>query len=52
MAALGFIAAWAFSRLGGRAWASLCSGFCCCRTWALGAWASVIAVLGLKSTVS
>ena len=31
------------------AWAFCCSGFCCCRAWALGAWASVVVAHGLSS---
>ena len=31
------------------AWASHCSGFCCCRARALGAWASVVAACGISS---
>ena len=30
-------------------WASHCGGFSCCRAWALGAWASVVAAHGLSS---
>ena len=47
--------AWALSSCG-KCWllylqarASHCSGFSCCRAWALGAWASVLVVRGLRS---
>ena len=35
-----------------RAWASHCSGFCCCGAWALGARASVVAARRLQSAGS
>ena len=31
------------------AWASHCSGFSCCRAWALGTWVSVVAAHGFSS---
>ena len=31
------------------AWASHCSGFSCCRAWALGAQASIVVACGLSS---
>ena len=57
LAALGLhCCAWAFLwlwRVGATlrcgAWASHCSGFSCCRAWALGARASVVVVHGLSS---
>ena len=67
LAALGLhCCAWTFSRCGeqgllprGAAWAAHCSGFSCCRAWALGAWgqevqpaSSVAAVCRLPSTGS
>ena len=33
-------------------WVSHCGGFSCCRAWALGTRAPVVAVLGLESTGS
>ena len=39
-----FDVAWAFSSCGAH-----CGGFTCCKAWALGAWASVVAACGLHS---
>ena len=59
VAALGFIAAWAFSHLGGRAWDSHCSGLPCCRAQDLGhtgfsscsTWAQQLRLLGSRAQV-
>ena len=40
---------WAGATLHCGVWASHCGGFSCCRAWALGAWASVVAARGLSS---
>ena len=43
---------WVFTAAQAPVWASLGGGFSCCRTLALGAWASVVVALRLENTGS